>query len=323
MKIKNKLIAGGLMSVVACALVGSITGTFAWYQYSNRSTVSMKGASVGTAENLEILFGEYNAQSNPWSADNLSWAKICGNETEASNAAKLSPVSNGENDGDDPLGATWYGNPNNASKTMPVYTDDANGGYYQFSFKVRYAVNEGGNDTYPAATLYVSDIASNTIVEDPSKDVTFALRMHVQFGTGNSAQYFLVNPYNPASVDTTCSTEIEARNYDWTNNNARTLLVPTNATANSEPNEQVAAHVVTKTHASVISTFNNDGTLDTAGSIAVPVSGENGIDVTVTFWLEGFAESTQGTASTDWWTGSTTIGDTLQFGFELTGLKNA
>ena len=52
MKIKNKLIAGGLMSVVACALVGSITGTFAWYQYSMNSTISMRGVSIAKSNNL-------------------------------------------------------------------------------------------------------------------------------------------------------------------------------------------------------------------------------------------------------------------------------
>ena len=54
MKIKSKLIAGGLMSIVSCALVGSITGTFAWVQYSNNATASMHGVSVNTTQNIQL-----------------------------------------------------------------------------------------------------------------------------------------------------------------------------------------------------------------------------------------------------------------------------
>lgn len=54
MKIRNKLIGVSLISAVTCALVGSITGTFAWYGYSTRVTGTLEGTAVGSGANLQI-----------------------------------------------------------------------------------------------------------------------------------------------------------------------------------------------------------------------------------------------------------------------------
>ena len=54
MKISKKLIVSALSTGMGVSLVGAITGTVAWYQYSTRSTVSFVGTSVGTSENLLV-----------------------------------------------------------------------------------------------------------------------------------------------------------------------------------------------------------------------------------------------------------------------------
>ena len=54
MKLKTKFTVGGLMTALTCALVGSITGTFAWYGYSTRATATLPGTMVAAAANLEI-----------------------------------------------------------------------------------------------------------------------------------------------------------------------------------------------------------------------------------------------------------------------------
>ena len=74
MKIKEKVIFSGLLTTVVCALVGSITGTFAWYGYATRATLDMTGTSFGEASNLQlgivttnetVANPEYDAQTNP------------------------------------------------------------------------------------------------------------------------------------------------------------------------------------------------------------------------------------------------------------------
>lgn len=54
MKLNGKLIIAGLTSALICGLVGSITGTFAWYGYSTRATATIAGTTMNAAANLQI-----------------------------------------------------------------------------------------------------------------------------------------------------------------------------------------------------------------------------------------------------------------------------
>ena len=54
MKLNTKIITTGLMTMITCALVGSITGTFAWYAYSTRATAELTGTTFGKAANLQL-----------------------------------------------------------------------------------------------------------------------------------------------------------------------------------------------------------------------------------------------------------------------------
>ena len=50
----QKIIVGALASVGVASLVGSISGTIAWYQYSTRASAAYTGASAKCTENLEV-----------------------------------------------------------------------------------------------------------------------------------------------------------------------------------------------------------------------------------------------------------------------------
>lgn len=50
----KKLTVSALTIAMGAGLAGAISGTFAWYQYSTRSTVAMIGTSVGTQGNLQV-----------------------------------------------------------------------------------------------------------------------------------------------------------------------------------------------------------------------------------------------------------------------------
>lgn len=66
MKLKSKLISSGLVTAVTCALVGSITGTFAWYGYSTRATAVVGGKVTSKAANLQLgLVSDYVYEDNP------------------------------------------------------------------------------------------------------------------------------------------------------------------------------------------------------------------------------------------------------------------
>ena len=83
MKIKEKLLLSGLVTAVTCALVGSITGTFAWYGYSTRVTGTLEGAAVGKAANLQIgIVGDNDITSikglEKEEGSNVYWQELSG-----------------------------------------------------------------------------------------------------------------------------------------------------------------------------------------------------------------------------------------------------
>ena len=51
---KKKMIVTSLSVAMAAALVGSISGTVAWYQYSTRASASMVSVAAGTSRDLQV-----------------------------------------------------------------------------------------------------------------------------------------------------------------------------------------------------------------------------------------------------------------------------
>ena len=342
MKIKNKLIAGGLMSVVACALVGSITGTFAWYQVSNKSTVSIHGTSVGTTKNLEVSLDN----GSTWRSGNITWldiAKALGKadaQATSADALKMAPLSNGANDGSSDLNKTtdqtpvesWYSNPD-GGKDLPVVNESAknaaNGGYIQFSFKARYHEVVDGVDSYPASKIYITNIGAKSI--SGTANVSNALRVHVDF----VAKQCIFNPFKAAPENVTLSATLDSQydteHYDWETASAQTWQLPQDRyTAADEQADSTHVEGTYKSkagvlsslaHEDVLATVKDDGSLNEGSSYYAVSSANTGVVITVTAWLEGFAKENASAAS-NWWATTTTIGTDLQFGFQLSAFKD-
>ena len=64
MKLNKKIIVPALSLLAGASLVGSVSGTIAWYQYSTRANVSYIGSSAGTIGNLQVRLagGEWGPQ---------------------------------------------------------------------------------------------------------------------------------------------------------------------------------------------------------------------------------------------------------------------
>ncbi len=54
---KRKFIIASLSTLAACSLVGSLSGTIAWYQYSTRTTASIMGTDASCTDNLKMMIG--------------------------------------------------------------------------------------------------------------------------------------------------------------------------------------------------------------------------------------------------------------------------
>lgn len=57
---RNKYIVVALTGAIGVALVGSVAGTYAWYQYSTKATAHFLGTSASTTENLQLSLGINN-----------------------------------------------------------------------------------------------------------------------------------------------------------------------------------------------------------------------------------------------------------------------
>lgn len=347
MKIKSKLIAGGLMTVVACALVGSITGTFAWYQYSTSATASLHGVTVGASRGLEFRFKTGQDTYTEWASGNLNWATIktyvAANKNNA-DSVELLPVSNGDNNGEQALNAKWYGNPNETS-SLPEITDG--NGYLQFEVYARLKEKTGsGNSDYvlPDAKLFVTDIQgvirkeTSANVYQENTELEKALRMHVSFAgyeaSGNETAIedtnFVVNPVHAngaASETVTLSASLSKPSYDWDGSPAASPVVyklPTRGAGN----EDTIGTLTTLTHASVMP--NATYTSGKYGTIKADTAGTGlGLKITITLWLEGFtkldydSDSTTTNDTSEWWNFNANLDQDVFAGLEFTAVKDA
>lgn len=72
-KMTKKLVVSSLAVAMGAALVGSISGTVAWYQYSTRVTAQLSGTSAGTSRNLQISSNEAVVANSQEAREHSSW----------------------------------------------------------------------------------------------------------------------------------------------------------------------------------------------------------------------------------------------------------
>ena len=65
MKMNKRIIVSALAVTMGAGLVGSISGTVAWYQYSTRATIQMMGTSIGVDRNLEVAVTAADVDTAP------------------------------------------------------------------------------------------------------------------------------------------------------------------------------------------------------------------------------------------------------------------
>ncbi len=103
MKMPRKLVISSLTLLSAITLAGSISGTFAWYQYSVRAQVAYTGTSAHCSKLLQISVDD----GTTWGSD-IKNSQLPG--------ATFAPVTTGEQDKDAPLMLKH--------RTVTIYEDD-------------------------------------------------------------------------------------------------------------------------------------------------------------------------------------------------------
>ena len=270
----NKIIIPAAMLAVGVALVGSISSTLAWYQYSTKAQAAFIGTSIGQSENLEIL----TANGTTWKS-NLTSTDVNALASATGQYPNLLPVSPGVTvDKDDAIPAKTAFKEGIETGVGGYRGDAQAANVIQFDLKMRYK-KTAAESTYEAKKLKLSDLTiMNNASNTKGADLYKTLRVHLSVVDGSenflfandensNDTEFTINTYG--NLDTDNDNEYDrAIGYEWENKGLVTY-------GNDGTTE-------TSYNASALNLGNNPMEL---GELA---ANENGTTIRVTIWIEGW-----------------------------------
>lgn len=290
MKTNNKkLIVGALGLLAGAGLVGSLSGSVAWYQYSTRATMSYMGTSVHCTEALQISLDGTNWYSDLTSAQIIAAA---GTHT----GMKLQPVTEGAARAKDLATApgSFKGNPIYQYFNYSTWTAADNAAYLQYDVYLRVKdINGATPETFLEKDVYLADltVAANAKSLDgyanagvQAADFAKGLRFHITNGTTGN----LITTHTD-DVTTTLGGYLDLNNdtandkstgYEWDETVATkygddTLTQVAGKLSSFDVDDSIADFVITDKTAL--------GQTNTKGN-------NQALKFTVTIWLEGWAE---------------------------------
>ncbi len=158
------------------SIVGAISGTVAWYQYSTRATTSFVANSVGDSGLLKISTA----------ADGTYMRDLPSTATGSTNDNKLSPVTFGKLGENKALPGTAYTSPEVGQASYSNWQTATKGKeYIQYDVYLKAVeFDDNGAETLVAKDVYLSDI---TIADaTANKAVSDALRVHIAVDGGSN-----------------------------------------------------------------------------------------------------------------------------------------
>lgn len=169
---KRNIIIPAFMLVSGAALVGTVTGTVAWYQYSTRATVAYVGTSVSTTHNLKIKVGDGDFKTD------LSNKDVATYLASVSNTDTLTPVTTGAMEKNAELPSTLYGNPVYQYEDYSTFkpAEDTDVVILPLTLKLTEA---DGTTAKEGVTVYLADLEMNDSLSTGKTSVLDALRVHL------------------------------------------------------------------------------------------------------------------------------------------------
>ena len=187
---KNKIVVSALALAIGTSLVGSISGTVAWYQYSTRANVSFIGEAGGFSGNLQMRF--VGDGDNAWKT-RITFDDLNNKLAATGYAEKILPMTFGKMDRDGSLdGKKAYIQPIPGVADMAGWVEASKKNYAQFELELRYNERDGKKEGDSPANqkddknvekkVYLSKLL---LQEDKNnshlgkKDLSDALRVHI------------------------------------------------------------------------------------------------------------------------------------------------
>lgn len=298
MKFNKKLVVATLSTALGLGIVGSITGTVAWYQYSTRATTSIIGSSGGKTGVLQIKMA--GAEDSTYTRD-LYTATL----TSGRSNTVLYPCTFGGIDNNVALPSTAKRNPV-AGKGNPENWEDATSSvdYIQYSVTLRaQQYNPSTEQVEPLQNIniYLSDIMLED-AETTAGDLTTALRMHIHTNDGATDKYFLIGS-TATTLDTYGHLDIDGDG-----------IADKVGGYETDPNHNdTVMYGVESSQQKCMGISDIEGLTTAIGK----TNASGTLDVTVTLWLEGWAQlnpySSPNTDVKAMWNNNT-IGKTIHAG---------
>lgn len=192
----NKIIIPAAMLAVGVALIGSVSSTLAWYQYSTKAQAAYIGTSVGETENLEIKVKDGEGWKWVSRADSGDINNLLA-ENVGSHILPVSPAvaaADGNLDEDDALPSQFYNSVETGVSGIDTYgsrrADVAN--YVQFTLNVRYNKNGG----FPAKKIMLNDLTITDAAGQSNAEGDLYKAVRVHFSTSSNKYLFLRDDAN-------------------------------------------------------------------------------------------------------------------------------
>lgn len=194
---KVNFVVTALSMCCGAALLGSVSSTIAWYQFTTRVSAVIVGASTGEKSNLRIrIKGTEN-----WNTD-LTFRDIEEYLASVSKSQRITPITSGFMNADDPIkidedgNMVFYQNPNEEDVERVNYlspswrrADDSM--YVSIPLELSYIQKNDDNNQFLEKDVYISNLL---IQEDyknrnnAKKDLSEAIRVHICSYQSNNQQ---------------------------------------------------------------------------------------------------------------------------------------
>ena len=175
----TKISISALSIVTTASIVGAITGTVAWFQYSTRAQVAYTGTSVHCSENLKISMDGQSWSTELLSTDTMNYLLHTQNREDTA----LRPVTTGAHKKDEKLGKLYRNPLYQFPEQNNWLAADSQVDYITFPLKLKvFDVNGKSGEYLLEKNIYLSDL---TIVNKPVEgkyDISNALRVHYDVG---------------------------------------------------------------------------------------------------------------------------------------------
>ena len=274
----NKIIIPAAALAMGIALVGSVSSTLAWYQYSTKAQAAFIGTSVGQSENLEIQKADEKWTSNLTNAEVNALAGI--NESYP-NLLPVTPGASVAKDGAIPAKSAFKEGIETGVSEYRKNADPTN--IIQFDLKIRYKKTTADSE-YLAKDLMLSDLTiKNDAANTKGADLYKAIRVHL--AVGNTSYFLFANDNDSSEAELTTQTygPLDTNNdgvydktigYQW-DNTTEVLYGVNNST-------EVA------NNANQLDLNNHPIKLGTLPAGNKDSAAKDGLNVKVTIWIEGW-----------------------------------